>query len=85
MTMQLLHLSCLGRPSAPWTGQIIVTEEEPTGKNSTSPDATACVLLCNLALLVKKTYVLLFVKLWKGMVAEITHLRLACGRGGAED
>lgn len=28
---------CSGRPSAPWTGQIIVTEEEPTGKSYIFP------------------------------------------------
>lgn len=26
--------SVSGHPSAPWTGQIIVTEEEPAGKHS---------------------------------------------------
>lgn len=31
-----LHL-CSGRPSAPWTGQIIVTEEEPSGKDLVTP------------------------------------------------
>lgn len=32
----------LGHPSAPWTGQIIVTEEEPAGKHS--PFAYKCLM-----------------------------------------
>lgn len=31
-----------GHPSAPWTGQIIVTEEEPAGKHS--PFAYKCLM-----------------------------------------
>jgi hypothetical protein len=51
-----------GHPSAPWTGQIIVTEEEPTGKNSVLSRRHCC--LCDLAFFAHKN-ILLSMKLLK--------------------
>lgn len=83
MNVRLLCSPSLGRPSAPWTGQIIVTEEEPTGKNSGRSRGRDWCFGVQFSFACK--YIWLFVKLWKERVAEITYQRIVCGGGGTGD
>lgn len=83
MNVRLLCSPSLGRPSAPWTGQIIVTEEEPTGKNSGHSRGRDWCFGVQFSFAYK--YIWLFVKLWKERVAEITYQRIVCGGGGTGD